>query len=398
VVVNDILTFNTQVLFIALSIFALMDYARRGGARRRDFFLFALALGLPLGITFLRRFVPLQSSVLDLAGAFALFSQPYFLFRLLQHYRPGRRGMGTLILGGFLLCCILLLMRMRADPALTVTIIFSYCAAAEANTAWGFYQEIRGTGGTLRRRLTIITVSSAVFTVAFIINALKAHFPTLGISPIAQIAAALSAVLFYVAFIPPRWLRRTWQMEELRGYIAQARIMPTDNAFVAENLQRLSQSARQITSGLTAGVVKTDELTPLVLASTDPGILDRLSALDPSLIKQVWESRTPAYRLVSSIADANLRQQLQALGAQTWLLVPLQSEDHLGEVLVVALSDRSLFIEDDLEMLELLTLECALILDNHRLVQELQGSDARWAVNVNRRDERTSVLSRYSTS
>jgi len=398
--VNDILTFNTQVLFIALSIFALVDYARRGSARRRDFFLFALALGFPLSITFLRRFVPLNSSFLNVAGAFALFSQPYFLFRLLQYFRPSRPRMGILILVGFFLCCILLLNRMAVDPVLTVTIIFSYCAAAEAYTTWGFYQGARATRGTLRRRLSIIAVSSEVFTVAFIINALKAQFPSLGISPIAQVAAAVSAILFYVAFIPPRWLRRAWQMEELRGYIAQAKIAPPDEDFVIENLQRLSQTATHVTTSLAAGVVKVDELTSVrsILAATDPRLFGRLSALNPSFIEQVWESRTPAYRQVSRITDANQRQQLKALGVQTWLLVPIQSQVYFDGMLIVALTDRSLFIDDDLDMLELLTQECILILYNHRLIEELQGTDARWGVQVKQRRKGMSVLSRQDTA
>jgi signal transduction histidine kinase len=372
--VNDILTFNTQILFIALTIFALVDYARRGGAPRRDFFLFALALGLPLGITFARRFWPLQSSFLNLAGAFALFSQPYFLFRLLHYSRPHRRRIGMVILVGFLLCCVLLLNRMAADPALTVTIIFSYCTAAEAYTTWGFYQGRKATSGTLRRRLTIITVSSGVFTIAFLINALRAPFPGLAIGPVAQAAAAISAILFYAAFVPPRWLRRAWQMEELRGYLSQVKIESLADDFVTQNLEQLSQMARQVTNGLAAGVLNADKLTPPVLAATDPAIFERLSSLNPSFLTQVWESRMPTWHSLSGIPDAYQRQQLEMLGAQTWLLIPIQNQNHVWGLLIVALSHRSLFIDDDLDALELLTQECVLILDNHRLIDELQAS------------------------
>mgnify|MGYP000935944815 CR=1 FL=1 len=50
----------------------------------------------------------------------------------------------------------------------------------------------------------------------------------------------------------------------------------------------------------------------------------------------------------------------------------IQSQDQLWGLLIVGLSDRSLFIDDDLDILELLTHECVLILDNHRLVDELR--------------------------
>jgi len=169
---------------------------------------------------------------------------------------------------------------------------------------------------------------------------------------------------------------------------------------VIENLQRLSQTATHVTTSLAAGVVKVDELTSVrsILAATDPSLFGRLSALNPSFIEQVWESRTPAYRQVSRITDANQRQQLKALGVQTWLLVPIQSQVYFDGMLIVALTDRSLFIDDDLDMLELLTQECILILDNHRLIEELQGTDARWGVQVKQRRKGMSVLSRQDTA
>lgn len=381
---NDVFQFNMQVLYIALSIVAFIDYAHRGGAPRRDFFLFVFTLGFPLSITFLRRFMPLESNLLNLVGAYALFSQPYFLFRLLQYARRSQPKIGALILVGVLLCCTLPLSGMTSDR---VTIIFSFCAAAEAYVTWGFYQRKRETSGTLRNRLTIITISSGVFTIAFMINAIKAQFPSLGLTPIAQVAAAVSAVLFYIAFIPPRWLRRAWQMEELRGYMSQAKTPAAHDNFVIENLQRLSQSAQKITNGLAAGVLKMDHLSPgrPILTATDQTILARLSALNPSFIEQVWDSQTPSYYFVSNIADSDQRQQLKTLGAQTWILVPIQSQDHFQGLLIVALRGRSLFIDDDLDILKLLTQECVLILDNHRLIGELQASLNQLKQNVDER-------------
>jgi len=100
--VSDILLFDIQILFILLSIIAILEYVRHRSPERRDFALLASALGFPLSITFLRRFIPLQSDFLNFAGAFALFSQPYFLFRLLQYFRPSRPRVAILIFVGFI--------------------------------------------------------------------------------------------------------------------------------------------------------------------------------------------------------------------------------------------------------------------------------------------------------
>src|SRR5205085_201844 len=107
-----------------------------------------------------------------------------------------RRRVAVLILVGFVLSCLLLQFYRPIDPIFTVTTIFSYCALAEAYSTWGFYKGMRGTVGTLRRRLRIITISSGVFAVAFTMNAIKARFPALvsGLTPYAQAAAAVSAI------------------------------------------------------------------------------------------------------------------------------------------------------------------------------------------------------------
>lgn len=53
--INEIIAFNTQIIFILLSGIAIVDYIRHRDARRRDFALMATALGLPFGITLLRK-------------------------------------------------------------------------------------------------------------------------------------------------------------------------------------------------------------------------------------------------------------------------------------------------------------------------------------------------------
>jgi signal transduction histidine kinase len=394
--INDIPLLAAQVLFISLSIIAILEYIRHRGSRRRDFALMTLTLGFPFSVTFISRFYPLQSPFLNLIGAFAVFAQPYFLFRLLQYYRPSPPRVGLLIFGGFVLSCLLLLARWEGDRISTVTLIYSYCAAAEAYCTWGFFQGMRTTSGTLRRRLQIIILSSAVFTLAFIINVVKARFPEISptVTPIAQIAAAVSAVLFYVAFVPPRWLRRAWQMEELYNYLLQqTRIDPASDKFVMKSFQQVSQGAAHVVNGIAGGVLNADESADkwAVLTATDPALFASLLENGQSLIKQAWQQRRALTSQLPGILDRDERRQLQTLGVRTWLLVPIESPDRFWGLLIVALKERSLFIDDDLSLLQLLARECALVLENHRLVDELQSYSGQLERRV---EERTAALAR----
>ena len=393
--INEIIAFDTQIIFILLSSVAVVDYVRHRSPRRRDFALLASALGIPFAITLLRNLQLVQSGTLDLIGAFVLFSQPYFLFRLLQYVRPSPRGVGMLILAGSVLCCALIWFRMGPNPALTVSLIFGYCAIAEAYSTWGFYQGMRGTVGTLRRRLRIITISSAVFTLAFIINVVKAQIPAINAvaTPIAQIAVTISAILFYVAFIPPRGWRRAWQMEELADFVSQTTLAPARESFNAENFQQLIHKANEATSGMASSVLKLDETSRrwTVLAATDDALFANMPQHGQPLLERAWQQRRAISSFVPDISDTNERQLLQASGAQTWLLVPIQSKERLWGLLVVLLKDRSLFIDDDLRMLELLARQCALVLHNHRLIDELQDYSGQLEQKV---EERTEALRR----
>ncbi len=393
--ISEIIAFNTQIIFILLSLIAIVDYIRHRDPRRRDFALMATALGFPFALVLLRNLQLFQSGALDLAGAFVLFSQPYFLFRLLQYFRPSRPRIGIIIVVGFLLSCALLWFRMVSNPALTVVLIFGYCAVVEAYCTLGFYRGMQATVGTLRRRLWIITLSSAVFTLAFVINVIKAQFPIIApvTTPIAQIASAVSAVFFYVAFVPPRGQRLAWQMEELRDYLLQTRIAPASEAFVSDNFRQLSQGAKQATNGMAGGVLRLNESANEwdILAATDQALFASLIQNGQRFINQGWQHRQTMSRSLPDIADADERRQLRTLGAQTWLLVPIHNQERSWGLLIVALRDRSLFIDDDLKILELLVRECILVLDNHRLIDELQDYSGQLEHKV---EERTAALQR----
>ena len=254
--------------------------------------------------------------------------------------------------------------------------------------------------GTLRRRLSFITISSGLFTLAVAGNVVTALLPTpaLNIGAIGQAITAISAVLYYVAFVPPRWLRRAWQFEELRDYFSQTKLA-TDRKFTAaESFQQLCTSANQAVHGMTSAVVQWDDAAEQwqILASTD---LDRMSSLLQNgrrLLEQKWLQRQPCYIDGPDVKDREERRQIEAVGARTWLFVPIQAPERIWGVLLVLLRDRSLFIDDDLGMLELFTQQCAVMLDNYRLIDELQGYSEQLELRVNERTEQLLFLANAS--
>ena len=407
---NQFLHLSAQILFIALSAIAIADYVRQRNPRRRDFALLACSLGIPLGITLLKDAFGIRLGLLDLFGALVLFAQPYFLFRLLQYYRPSPRWMHWAILAGMVSCWVILFLFIARYPAATQAVIFGYCVIVDAYCTWAFSRGIQGSTGILRRRLTLIAASSGLFTLAVAGNVASALLPGLAstISAAGLAVTSISAVLFYLAFVPPRWLRNAWLFEELRGFLAPApaveRSGPDTVSADVNCFAQLCSAATQSMNGMMAAVVQrapaADEF--IIAESTGSAFLPQFPPDGRQMVDDVWQQQKSAALYVPDVRDADQRRRLQAVGARTWLLVPIMplmaplvTVEHIWGVLVVLLRDRSLFIDDDLNLLELLAQQCATMLENRRMVEELQDYSAQLERRV---EERTAALRELNTT
>lgn len=386
---NDILRLSAQTLFIVLSVIAFIDYLGHRDARRRDFTLLAASLGFPLGITLLRDLFGLQYTWLNLLGAFALFSQPYFLFRLLQYYRPSRPWIHGAVLLGMVLCWVILLEFIAIYPKATQIVIFGYCAVVDAYCTWGYIRGMHHSVGILRRRLLLISISSSLFTLAVLGNVVSPLLPNqaadIGVASLA--VAAMSAILFYLAFVPPRWLRNSWQFEELRDFLMQVRSPDGSRFSMAESFQQLCLAANQAVNGMGALVIRWDDAAHqwVVVESTDAAAASLVVPSDENVVEQVWRQRRPLAISTEEPQREGANGPARATGVRSWLLVPILTVDHIWGVLAVGLHDRSLFIDDDLSLLELFARQCAIVLENRQLIGELQGYSAQLEENVKAR-------------
>jgi PAS domain S-box-containing protein len=83
------------------------------------------------------------------------------------------------------------------------------------------------------------------------------------------------------------------------------------------------------------------------------------------------------------------RKLLDLVGAAALIVVPIATDERTWGLLLVFLQYRSLFIEDDLSLVELLAQESTILLDNYRLIGELQAYSEQLERKV---EERTLAL------
>lgn len=265
----------------------------------------------------------------------------------------------------------------------------------------GFVRGALKATGVARQRLRCAALGSGLFALVLVIIAVLVFLrPTTDlILLLGQIAIIGCVTAFYIGFVPPRWLRRVWQLTELRNHLlASIRDLPSENTGVTHSLQQLADSANQAVNGLTAGVIQRDEATGTweLRVATDQNSLSTALANGHRLIEQAAQKPVATSIYISDLKDETESKQLTALGIGTWLFVPMTVNKKLWGMLLVFLQGRSLFIDDDLSLLELLTHENAIILTNYDLIAQLQGYSEQLEHKVEERTlELTESENRY---
>jgi PAS domain S-box-containing protein len=127
-----------------------------------------------------------------------------------------------------------------------------------------------------------------------------------------------------------------------------------------------------------------DEATPDILTLESSGGLEpsrenqfRQIETAKSLSGQVATSRAPLMIDNIDLRDDESTARLRELGAKSFVGMPLLTNGHLFGTIAFA-SVHGGFSESDLELLKMLTDQCAVMLDRARLLENLRASEARY--------------------
>ncbi len=392
---NDGLDLLTHVFFIALGVLTIVDFLRHRDAIRRDVALLFCFLALPF-------FVQLSATLSGQAASegansiaiIGLVLEPYLLLRVARHLRSMPTYMLRVALYALIVTVIIGIFVGQRIPIITLLVSQTYLIGLNLYAMIAFVRGALQATGIARQRLRFAAAGTGLFTLIFVVALLGNVLPQQQILLFltAELLAIACASAFYIGFIPPRWLRRDWQLTELHHYLVEAaHSAPAEDTGVAENLKRLCRSAARAVGGLAAGVAQWDDATGgfELREATDHDLLAQALTNGAGVIERVTQANAATFIYVPEIKDADERKRLAALGAGTWLFVQIVVNQQLWGVLLVLLPGRSLFIDDDLNVLELFAHENAIILTNDRLITQLRSYSGELERNVT---ERTAAL------
>ncbi|MBV8087132.1 MAG: response regulator, partial [Chloroflexi bacterium] len=190
---------------------------------------------------------------------------------------------------------------------------------------------------------------------------------------VSRVLSLTSAVGYYIGFSPPRWVRQAWQMAEFREFL-RGLDAESATARLSATLDRLGPAATRAVGGKAAFVAvcepEADDAALRLHGSGEP--LDLSGSPDVGV---AWRENKPLATTEPRRWGTALRPLAEAAGgAHTALVAPLSAHNARYGVLIVLLEQRSLFVEDELDLLSAFAEQAALAMEAGRLFRATERS------------------------
>jgi PAS domain S-box-containing protein len=217
-----------MALILVTSLFALVlswvswRYLRRRDPLLRDVMWMFASVAMLFVLGLVRLFVGRPPRSVLIFAIALLLAKPLFTLRLVSRLRPMRSWWWPLAVTAWALSVWPVLAtatrplpRAVVWPAVGVFFVVEGVAASLIGT-----QACRR-GGAARARLWCAAAGTGLFGAALLISAT-------GPVMLPRVLAVLSGLLYLVAFVPPRWLRRTWSQGATHAVIRRLLAVPAD--------------------------------------------------------------------------------------------------------------------------------------------------------------------------
>ncbi|HLY27062.1 MAG TPA: PAS domain S-box protein [Aggregatilineales bacterium] len=394
--VNEFLTLIAQFFFAFLCLASILDFLRHRDNARRDIALMFISLGVPISIPPFFKLLGIQVPWLNAVTSAALIAHPYLMLRLLRFFRPIPRQIWLVSLVAMVASWAAIILFPMQLPVVVAVPIVVYILLIDAYAMLSFIRGALSTSGVVQQRLRFAAAGSGLFVlllaalISSVVPVLKAPAIVFGL-----VAAILSALSFYLGFAPPRWLRRAWQLVELRSFLLQTRRQSKSEGLgVEDTFLQLCQAANRAVGGLAAAIIQWDESAGQWHVRRETGLPSLSGTLlnDLSVTQQGLREQRSKVIYASDSLNISDRRLLDMAGADTLLVVPITALERAWGILLVFLKYRSLFIEDDVSLLELLAQESTILLENYRLIGELRT----YSEQLERRVEERTLAVRQS--
>src|SRR5437762_5858949 len=350
----------TNALFLVVFVGALRTALRERSRASIDASILFGALAFVIAQSQIATLLGTQlPAALGIVSALLLLALPYLQLRLVDDFAGVRPIVLRVCLGGFVagtaavVIGILKLVVLPAALPVIVVLALAYFVGFCAYAGFVLIREARLAKGVARNRM----VAAACGAIALSLTLIAALTGTI-VGPTASAVASMvlslcSALGYVVAFAPPVLLKRAWREPALRSFLARAAaISPHDPPQTI--LRGLEVAIARAAPGQSARIALVDDTTGALKVGDD----ELLASAE--IMAAVVESQTP--RFVRTPAGATLAAPITGRGRR------------IG-VLAVMGRRAPLFATDDLDLVQLLAEQAAIVLDGARLYGDLASAN-----------------------
>jgi signal transduction histidine kinase len=394
---EDLFQVLAELLYVAIFAVVAVQALRQLTHVRLDIvFFFGDATVIVLLATVLNALAMSGGTLAQDFEATLLMALPYLLLRLVADFMAVPRWLMIGAAVGLVLAAVLLFLVPTPLPTLPTFVLVVYFVGLTLYAGIAFWIGSRRSRGVTRRRLQAVALGSVFLGLNILSAGLAAALPGQAelwamLGPLLGMASGLGYVL---GFAPPTWLRRAWQEPELRAFLERAAALPhlPDTAAILVELERGAAAATGST-GATIGLL-TDAGRNLVFrteradmpTTADAPGLDRfepsadgwlLSANAHALAARVVRERTPTFVEDLALDDPANSGLYAARGARAAVAAPILGDGEPLGVLIAYAERAPIFADSDVELVQLLADQAAVILESRKLMDAAAQAQAR---------------------
>ncbi len=381
----ELLTLVSQSLFGLVFVLFAVRAVRSPTRVRVDATLFLGALALIIVVPRLTQlFGTGQSGVVALVTASLLMAIPFLLLRVAADFVAiPRARLRAAALGLGVSAGLIGLIPLGLPAAVFLVPVLCFGAVA-GYAAYEFGRSAVSAGGVMRRRMQSVALGSALLGLAILVIGLTVMAPGAAgpLTSTSQVLALASALAYAAGFTPPAALRRYWREPELRRYLLRSAEL-THARSMADALRELEA----IASAATNAHASIGLLGPEGRTLTFPSLISQdgttlVAPMEGSLSAVVLRARRAQFFGDPAAAAPASVREIRARGVTAVAGAPIHSGTEALGTLMVYVGREPAFLEDDLDLVELLAMQAGLTIEGRRMLERqaaltAEASEAR---------------------
>jgi signal transduction histidine kinase len=322
----QVLSYAVSLVFVLLGLFTLRDYLRH---RERSRGFLALAIGLLGAVSLgglIERFTGNLGPAYQDFLVVVLLASGYALLLFRGSFIPIRPRTQWLALGALVVAAAIFIVAngnnssgsaQTAVQAIATLVLVAAWSACVAEPIVRFWIASNDKPAVQRGRLRALSAGYAALVAILLFAGVASSFSRQPVAQlVTQLIALLVAPLLYIAFSPPRWLRREWMYPEEQAYRDAVREL----LLFSPTRQKLAERALEWAIrfvGADAGFIADADGTVLAATGMDEGQAERLRG----------QLGAPGEYETRKVADGD---------PQTAVMIPLPLSSGTGVLAVVA--------------------------------------------------------------